>query len=268
MLRKAAADLLPPILHRPLLNLARSMRGISAYTYEGAYPSLDAVPVKKHPHRADEVVEKSARVAVKRLSETPSPSSDDDGRWILPLLVSRFAGQRLTILDFGGGSLTGWDRIRAHLPYFDLSQLKYVLVETDLTARALRKAITDPRFVIEHQVPETLETPLIVAASSVLQYIADYADLLRRFAKLGPEHIVISLTPFSDLPTYARMECNHPGSRFGSLVLNRAEIVGLLSGLGYSMSFVMDHRYRTTHKHAPGPSVFTSMVFSKKPANP
>jgi hypothetical protein len=42
ILRKAAAELLPPIVHRhrPLLNLWHSMRGISPYTFEGSYPSL------------------------------------------------------------------------------------------------------------------------------------------------------------------------------------------------------------------------------------
>lgn len=263
MLRKAAAELLPPIVHRPLLNLAHIMRGVGVYTYEGSYPTLDAVPVKNHPHRAAQTVEQAAQIALQRLNETPSVGADDDGRWVLPLLASRFAGQRLTILDFGGGSLTGWDRIRAHLPYFDRSLLKYVLVETEELARALQKAITHPQFVFEYRIPDSLDAPLIIGASSVLQYISDYPEILRRFTKLAPEHIVISLTPFSDLPTYARMECNHPHSRFGSLVLNRAEVVGLLSGLGYPLSFVMDHRYRTTHKHAPGPSVFTSMVFSK-----
>ena len=265
MLRKAAAELLPPIVHRPLANF---WHGVSAYTYEGSYPSLEAVPVKNHPHHDPKEVEKSTQIALGRLSEAPSASSEDDGRWILPLLVSQFAGQRLTILDFGGGSFTGWDRIKGHLPFFDHSLLKYVLVEQPLKAQALQKTITHPQFLIEDHIPDSLDAPLIVSASSVLQYITDYPKILRRFATLAPEHIVISLTPVSDLPTYARIECNHPHSRFGSLVLNRAEIIDLLGNRGYPLSFVIDHEHKTTHKHAPGPSVFTSMVFSKKTASP
>jgi putative methyltransferase (TIGR04325 family) len=265
MLRKAAAELLPPIVHRPLLNLWHSMRGIGAYTYEGAYQSLEAVPVTNHIHHDQQVGEGVAQVALRRLNAQPSSaSSEDDGRWILPMLVSYFAGQRLTILDFGGGTLTGWDRIVGHLPNFEYSRLKYVLVETEAVARALQKAIIHPQFVIEDRVPVTLDAPLIVCASGVLQYISDYPDTLRRFAKLKPEYIIISLTPISDLPTYARMQCNNPHSRYGSLVLNRAEIVGILEDASYSLSFVMDHNYQTTHKNAPGPSRYTSMVFRKK----
>lgn len=265
MLRRAAAEFLPPIVHRPLLSLWHSMRGIGAYTYEGSYPSLEAVPVRNHRHHDEQAAKGTAEVALQRLNGKASSSSgEDDGRWILPLLVSQFAGQRLTILDFGGGSLTGWDRLVGHLPNFDRSQLKYVLVETEAVAGALQRAILHPQFVIENHVPESLDTPLIVCASAVLQYISNYSEMFRRFAKLAPEYIIISLTPVSDLPTYARMQCNNPHSRYGSLVFNRLEISSLLGGLGYPLSFTMDHSYPTTHKDAPGPSQYSSMVFERR----
>jgi putative methyltransferase (TIGR04325 family) len=207
MLRKAAAELLPPIVHRPLLNLWHSMHGIGPYTYEGSYPSLESVPVKNHTPHDDVAAESTALAALRRLNgKASSASSEDDGRWILPLLISQSSAHHLTILDFGGGSLTGWDRIVGHLPNFDRSRLKYVLVETEAVARALRKAIIHPQFVIDNDVPDSLDKPLIISASSVLQYISDYGGMLRRFAKLAPEYIIISLTR---LAIYQPMpECN------------------------------------------------------------
>jgi putative methyltransferase (TIGR04325 family) len=116
--------------------------------------------------------------------------------------------------------------------------------------------------VISH-IPDALPAPLIVNAGSAIQYVSNYRTPLQRLAALAPTYFIISQTPMSDLPTYARVQLNMPHKKIAQWVLNRGEFTALMESLGYIQTFTVDHDLALTHANAPGPSQMTSVIFQR-----
>ena len=122
-----------------------------------------------------------------------------------------------------------------------------------------------PSFVqIVENIPAALDSPCIVNMSSSLLYISDYRALLGSLANLAPQFFIVSLTPLTDGPTYARMQLNIPHKKIACWVFNRGDFILEMETLGYRIIFTIDHDLPFTHKNSPGPSSFASMVFRRQ----
>ncbi len=124
---------------------------------------------------------------------------------------------------------------------------------------ALRGRI--PGITVADDIPAQVVHEAVVSASSSIQYVNDWRGTLKRLAALKPQFFIVSLTPFTDGPTYARQQTNSPHKRLAAWVFNRAEFVSTMAQLGYHEAFMVEHDLPITHKDAPGPSVYGSIVF-------
>lgn len=261
MLRNIIFDLVPPVLLRPAQLIWRRAHGVGWYTFEGNWPKLSDVPSGPGRYDDDDLASEIARLGLPLLAAPARKRGDHQGRLILPIVVSQIAERPLTVLDFGGGACTGLRFIRAHIPDFNTSGFRYVLVETQAVCWALAGKVTYPGVTIGTEIPAAIDGDLVVNITSVIQYIDNYRSTLRRLAALKPSAIIISLTPFTNDPTFACCQCNMPHKRVASWVFNRAELVSIMAGLGFTVSFAVDYDVAFTHKNAPGPYVFGSMIF-------
>jgi putative methyltransferase (TIGR04325 family) len=269
--RSPITDLTPPIALRSTLRVWRRARGLGSHTFEGCYPTLAAVPCGENRYDDEEIAEEVVS-SLDRLKTfvANEPTFDNHGSYILPIIVAQHRGRPLTVLDFGGGPCVGLRLIADHVQRLDLSGFTYCLVENPALCRAVKRRITpvllarfgEASFVaITEDIPEALAGPVIVSASSAIQYISDYRATIARLAALAPICFIVSLTPFTDGPTYARQQLNIPRKKIATWVFNRAEFISEMAGLGYSPSFTVDHELPITYGNAPGASSFTSMVF-------
>jgi putative methyltransferase (TIGR04325 family) len=167
------------------------------------------------------------------------------------------------VLDFGGGPGTGLANILRYARGIDLSRLLYVLVETPAMCRAVRSEIEAHCGRVSEDIPDALVGPLIVHAGSSLQYVSDYQTILSRLAALRPDLFIVSQTPVSGCPTYARQVLSAPHRKLASWVFNRSEFVAAMDARGYRLTFSVDHDLPLTHKNAPGPSFMASFVFGR-----
>lgn len=257
--RPIVMGLTPPAIMQPARRFWRLANGLGWHNFYGAWPRLVDVPVTKENDGTDPWSQTIAARWRENLSADAAPICDDTGQLILPLLASRFTGP-LTILDFGGGAGVGFANIR-RFSRLDRSRLLYVLVETPAMCRTVRDEIEARGGKAVDKIPDTLPSPLIVNASSSLQYISDYRAVLSSLARLTPEIFIVSQTPMSDCPTYARQVLNTPHKKMATWVFNRAEFAADMRSLGYRPIFSVDHDLPLTHGRAPGPSVMASMVF-------
>jgi len=264
MIRELIADLVPPVLLRPALRALRRARGLGSHNFEGSWPTLADVPVTPKAEGDDPWAQTIGAGWRENLATvgTASPTSDNTGKLILPLLVSQFPGA-LTVLDFGGGPGAGLANILRYTRNLDMSRFSYVLVETPAMCRAVRSEIEVRSGTAVEEIPDQLSAPLVVHAGSSLQYVSDYRAALARLARLAPELFIVSQTPMTDDPTYARQVLNIPHRKLATWVFNRAELVAEMQSLSYRLTFAVDHDLPLTHKNAPGPSVMASMVFSR-----
>jgi putative methyltransferase (TIGR04325 family) len=255
MLRSLLEDLMPPVLFRSIKGAWRQVRGLKPYDFYGAWASLDDVPVD---NGGDPWAQTLAPSQFKNLKAMPTV--DRTGHLILPLLASQFSGS-LTVLDFGGSRGNGLSHILKYARRNTAAELSYVLVETPAMCAAIRDEIEPHYGRVTSEIPSELPSPLIVHAGSSIQYLADYRRTLSDLTNLQPEFFIISQTPMTDVPTYARQLFSVPHRTLRTWVFNRAEFVSLMRGLSYRLIFSVDHDLPLTHKNAPGPSVISSMVF-------
>jgi putative methyltransferase (TIGR04325 family) len=269
--RSLITDLTPPIALRSALKVWRHARGLGSHTFEGCYPTLSAVPCGENRYDDEEIAEEMAG-SLDRLGTfvANEPTFDNHGRYILPAIVAQHRGQSLTVLDFGGGPCVGLRLIADHVRSLDLSDFTYWLVETPALCRAVKRRIAPvllARFgsasfvTVAEDIPAAIPRPLLVSASSAIQYMSDYRGTIVRLAALSPFCFIVSLTPFTDGPTYARQQLNIPQKRLATWVFNRSEFISEMEQLGYFLSFTVDHELPVTYGNAPGSSSFASMVF-------
>lgn len=262
MFRRLIAEISPPIALRVAARTWRRLRGVGWHTFEGSYSSIEEVPAQPFSYNDSDIAVDTAISATRGLRNAghPEPFSDDRCRLLLPTIVSQL-GTPLTVLDFGGGPARGLISIIDHVRGIDMSLLRYVVVETPEQCRAFEQH----KIAIEvyHDIPDALPTPLVINAASVFQYIPDWRQTIARLAHLKPKSFVVSQTPVSDQPTYARLQLNIPGKRIAQWVFRRSEFTDVMSSLGYELTFTADHDLPITHAKAPGPSQMTSMVFQR-----
>jgi len=260
LVRSVFADLVPPMVLRPARKTWRVAHGLGWHNLYGSWPTLADVPVTGSTDSDDPWAQTIATGWQENLKAGTGPICDDTGTLILPLLASQFAGP-LTVLDFGGGAGVGLANI-LKFARFDLSRLLYVLVETPAMCRAVRSQIETHSGVVSESIPDALNKPLIVNASSSIQYIPDYGTALSRLARLAPEFIIVSQTPLTEGSTCACQVLNTPRRKIASWVFNRSEFVDELGALGYRLVFSVDHALPLTYGKAVAPWAIASMVFA------
>lgn len=258
-LQQVIAALTPPIVARPAQRLWRRMHGLGWNNFEGSWPTLADVPSTPRTNHDDPWAQTLPAGWRENLDAPARPTVDENGKLILPLLVSQFS-ELVTVLDFGGGPAAGLANIFQYTRQRPL-RVSYILVETPAMCRAVRGEIERRSGKVVEEIPDILPQPSIVNASSSLQYILDYRRTLARLARLAPKFFVVSNTPFTNCPTFARQVLNTPHRKIASWVFNRREFVAEMKALGYRPIFCVDHDLPLTHGHAPGPSIIGSIVF-------
>lgn len=246
---------MPPVLFQAGQRIWRPIHGLSSYDFEGPYPTLADVP---RPANRLSDAELAAQAVERARFMRPQRSLDDHaGRTILPLVVSLI--RPATVIDFGGDVCVGLSCIKAYCPPDVVNALSYVLIETSVMCAALRGRIAGVTIAEDIPAPDKVASPVVVNASSSLQYVNDWRETLKHLAALKPKVFIVSLTPFTEEPTYALQQTNSPHQRLACWVFNRAELVPATAQLDYRQAFAVEHDLPVTHKDAP--AVFGSIVF-------
>lgn len=106
-------------------------------------------------------------------------------------------GGRLSVLDYGGALGSTYRQCRAHLP--EVSDLKWCIVEQSQLVAAGRRNFQTGGLVFEESLEGCLQhgIPDIAILSSVLQYLKDPYELLRRIVRVPVEYLVVDRHPCS-----------------------------------------------------------------------
>jgi putative methyltransferase (TIGR04325 family) len=78
----------------------------------------------------------------------------------------------------------------------------------------------------------------VVFMSGVLQYLANYSDVLRDLIRrFDPKLLILTLVPTGSFETFASAQVNLRGSSMPAWFFNRRELEDLVSRLGYRLVF-------------------------------
>jgi putative methyltransferase (TIGR04325 family) len=221
---------LPPVLSERL-----SARPRPSGPWRGVYPLLRDVPT------IDGVFD--SRLIGTMLAETRAAlDAVKEGRlpytWHEPLalLASCSARQRgrVGVVDFGGGTGTGFVQLAASLP--DDTVIDYLVVDQAPVCAAGRALFEgDARIRFATELPPAAGAMDIVYANSVLQYIDDYAGALRGLAALGAPWLLLGQLAAGEFRTFATQQVNVPGQILPYWFLSVEEVTTVLKDSGYEL---------------------------------
>lgn len=140
---------------------------------------------------------------------------EPDARWpVLALLLRQAArdGGRLHVVDFGGSLGSFYWQHAQHLSGLDL---RWAVVEQPVFVERARHESLSP-VTMHESIEEAAEAtePSVVLLSSVLQYLADPHDILRRCSRTGARCIVVDRTTMTSLSEDRPSVQTVPGSLY------------------------------------------------------
>lgn len=173
-------------------------------------------------------------------------------RALLPLAVAAAAqsGRPVRVLDFGGGMGISYVDVRAAVA--QAIEVDYLIVETARVCevgRQFYRPMDRVKFI--DSLPETVDPIDVVYVRSALQYIEDYAAILRRLLRYRPRRVLFVELSAGDIPTYATAQLNVPGSVIPYWFHNIDEILAIAGEEGYTPLLRMSAVRRLPRQEVP-----------------
>ena len=244
------------------------------YIWEGVYSRFQDVPITGAGHASqayiDATLAHTREIRDRFQSGAGSkPLAIPAEFTLFPMLaaISGFPGQRLAILDVGGGLGISYIYLRASAPSLD--RVQYSVVEVEEISQAGNELFAgDQQITFLPDLPGEAgigQFDLIQFCSS-LQYIEDYRAVLIRACSYRPRFLYLLKIPVGDFPTFATAQYNLPGSVVPVWFINHQELVALCAEQGYSLVYQATHdrEYDTTN-FAPAYrlSLYSHLLFAR-----
>lgn len=223
------------------LHFYRRVRG-NRYIWNGIYDSYASVPSSGDGFNSEYVRQELACAneilrAVKRDRAVPTKLSDENA--FLPLLASIVRprnSERLRIIDFGGALGFGYMQLLAGAP--SCSVVDYHVVELEWACLEGKRLFSgDGRIQFHRALPDRLSEVDIVYSCGALQYVEDYAELLRKLCSYRARYLFLSDVPTGTFSTFATAQQNIEGTIVATWFFNFGELVRLIEAERYSLVF-------------------------------
>jgi putative methyltransferase (TIGR04325 family) len=240
-LRQWVQRLAPPILTDLYRSTRRGGRS-SGQVWQGIYSGYGDVPTWGAGFDSGRFVSDAVAQAEKLLAASKRsgsiPTEVSAEHSLLPLLVSLICKSSggAKVLDFGGGLGAAYLHLVSSV--LGCGVVDYHLVERGAVCVAATRFFQGDSHVQCHaSLPEDLPGLDVVHVSSVLQYIEDYAGLLRKLCAYRAKYILFVKLSSGDIPTYATQQTNVPGTTLAYWFINIREVIALMSQGGYALIF-------------------------------
>lgn len=223
--------MLPPIL---LEAVRPPVRPAPKTTWRGVYAARADVPAQRDVYEAelvDDMVAHTRAAYERREDEIPLWHES----LVLVAAAIAAAQRQVYIVDFGGGVGSAFSQLVASLP--SATSIRYLVVETPQVCEAGRRLFhADARITFATELPANGDTPDLVYANGVLQYLDHYAAAVRQLAALRAPQVLFSRLYAWDGPRFATAQVNLPGRTFASWFLNVDEMTALMLAGGYDLA--------------------------------
>jgi putative methyltransferase (TIGR04325 family) len=160
-------------------------------------------------------------------------------RSLMPLLASVIAEERgrVRILDFGGGMGTDYACLRSCLP--EGVAVEYHLVDSERSGATGGEIFRgDSQIRFHSALPRGLGPLDLVYTSQAMQYVEDFAGLLRELAAYKARYFMFVSLPLSAGERFATGQINIPDTVIPYWFFGKAELLELMRSLGYRLAYM------------------------------
>jgi len=232
----------PPVV-ADFYRYIRDARSSRRHIWKGIYQHYRDVPTTGLGYNSERLAEdtftytKHVLALAERYRTIPIEAVGEHA--LLPLVVAliRKNSVPVRILDFGGGMGIAYIHLRSSV-VGDGDAVDYHIVENAVVCKLGARLFGGERCIHFHSAltPE-LSGLDIVYMSSAIQYIEDYAGLLKRLCAYQPQYFLFVKLSAGDIPTYATAQMNLPGTTVPYWFVSVNEIIQILSAEGYILAF-------------------------------
>ena len=248
------------ILRSPIVKGVARWANKQPFIWDGIYERFDQVPVLGQGFASAEWLsdmERYTRSAVMAIDDGAGiPENVPPYHALMASLIASVDAthQPVRVLDFGGGMGIGFANVIRCLSAN--SKLDYLVVDNEASCTRGRQLLKDfPSVRFATGLPEESTCVDIMVLSGVLQFVADYEDLLTILAKYQPSLWLFTFLPAGDIPTFVSAQRNVPNSILPVWFFNLDELTKRIAALGYRLIFksaldrVFDmSNFRPTHQ--------------------
>jgi len=228
-LKAAIRKIVPPLI----MDAYRALRPRPIWA--GVYPCFSAVPTTEISRQGNAWL--TAAVDPAGYSTLPADVLQEHG--YLAMLAAHLCRQNdghLRILDVGGALGVSYVHLLHTLT--DCGGIDYHIVELEWACREGARRFADDRRLHYHRtLPESLSDLDIIHLTEALEYVEDYAGLLRRLCAYRPQYLLLVGLHAGSFPTYATAQLNIPGAIIPHWFFNLDEILEILRACGYGPVF-------------------------------
>jgi putative methyltransferase (TIGR04325 family) len=234
--RELIKQFIPPILIASIRGCPTSTK--PRFIWEGIYPRRRDVPTENNSY--DDTIEIRrqydwTRAGLDLVDAGKLPHLRHEVLAVIAAIVAARTGA-VSILDFGGAVGSGYVQLMGTLP--TNAAIRYDVVDLpNMCAAGRRLFAGDPRITFHICLPPFDDGLDIVYASSVLQYVDDYCELLLQLASTKATFILLGQLAAGNIPTFATKQMNLEKKILAYWFLNRDEVVGLLAESGYELVY-------------------------------
>ena len=228
----------------------------SFHVWDGVFDSFAAAPAEGPGFDGAQWAERSAAAARDAMSALATGRPLDFSLRqrnavlapVVTVLLSRQA--RARVLDFGGGPGLGYVALRAAVPDIEAG-VDYVVVERPSICAAAAAFGDRSGASFRPDIPED-EAFDIVHAASVMQYIDDWDEAIRRMAACRPAFLSFADIFAGGFQPYVTLQ-NYYGSRIPHWMLNLDGFIAAVSRHGYRLVLRMPCHARILGVEGPLP---------------
>ena len=232
--RSLLKSLVPPLFPAAFRRVFRTHQG---WTWDGIYSHLCNVPIRNGTYDYGQRIREMKEQAKKALAEVHAGRKS----WLWHDLLTTVAATAsaatgtVKVVDFGGGTGTGFIQLLATLP--KETTIEYHVIDLEGMCAAGRELfLSQPRIRFHTTLSAVTTTPDVVYVNSVIQYIEDYAAQLRQLAALKARWLLCARMATGNFPTFATRQLNLPGQVLAYWFLNRDEVLTILRNSGYRLA--------------------------------
>lgn len=207
-MRQLVRNLLPPLLWRALCGLR--LINPTQYGLFGAYTSWDEAVRVSTGYDSKIILEKTKAALLKVKNGKAVYERDSvifsEVQYAWPLLACLMwaaaqSGGKLNVLDFGGSLGSTYFQNRTFLRH--LAEVRWNIVEQPHYVKTGKEYFENGHLKFYESIEAAIAkvSPNVVLLSSVLQYLEQPYDLLKKLLGLHLGYIIIDRTPFWDGPT-------------------------------------------------------------------
>lgn len=235
------------------INLSDHKEAKSFNIWEGVYESFQAAKkeVCGQVFNGDIYLKRTLAAANECLdslnNHKPIPQFHKQRSNLLPPIVALYGGQKLRILDFGGGLGIGYMTLLESIPEA-VNKIRYTIVEIpevcELGEQVHGKG---GRISFISSIPLCASFDIVHAASS-MQYIENWEDWVSAIASLMPNYILLSDVFAGEIDSFVTLQYYY-GFRIPHWFLSLKDLLSAFDACGYQLIMKSSVTSRRLNQH-------------------